>query len=84
MSLLEMYISNGQLSCSKEITFSKCGLEYMAKTDDWTTAELIPVWRFYIPAEQLTESEMGVVAVNDDIPTDIYINAIDGKIEQMN
>lgn len=84
LSLLEMYISNRQLSCSKEITFSKCGLEYMAKTDDWTTAELIPVWRFYIPAEQLTESEMGVVAVNDDIPTDIYINAIDGKIEQMN
>ena len=37
----------------------------MAKTDDWTTAELIPVWRFYIPAEQLTESEMGVVAVDD-------------------
>ena len=56
----------------------------IADSIDWTTAELIPVWRFYIPAEQLTESEMGVVAVNDDIPTDIYINAIDGKIEQMN
>lgn len=83
LSLLETYISNGQLSCNKELIFSKCELAYLARTDDWTNAELIPVWRFYIPIDQLLESQMCEIAMNNDIPTDICINAIDGTIEQM-
>lgn len=83
LSLLEKYISDGQLSCNKELIFSNCELVYLARTDDWTHAELIPVWRFYIPIDQLVESTMGELAMNDDIPTDICINAIDGTIEQM-
>lgn len=83
LSLLEKYISDGKLTCNDKVVFSKCELVYLARTDDWKSAELVPVWRFYVPIEELVESDMGEIAMNNDIPTDICINAIDGTIEQM-
>lgn len=83
LSVLETDIASGKIACNSKIIFPKCGLVYLAKTDDWKNAALTPVWRFFIPEEQLVESEMSAIAMDNNIPTDICINAVDGSIEQM-
>ncbi len=83
LEILEEYIKKGEISCSEKITFTKVSLVWLPITDDWTQAELVPTWRFYIPCAELIESGMSDISLTENAATDICINAIDGKIENI-
>ncbi len=83
LEILEEYIKKGEISCSEKITFTKVSLVWLPITEDWTKAELVPVWRFYIPCAELIESGMADISLTENAATDICINAIDGKIENI-
>ena len=83
LEVLEEYIKKGDITCSEKITFTRVSLVWLPITDDWTQAKFIPVWRFYIPCAELIESGMADIALTENAATDICINAIDGKIENI-
>lgn len=83
LEILEEYIKKGEISCSEKITFTRVSLVWLPITDDWTKAELVPVWRFYIPCAELIESGMSDISLTENAATDICINAINGKIENI-
>lgn len=81
LEILEEYVTKGEISGSEKITFTRVSLVWLPVTEDWTEAELVPVWRFYIPCAELIESGMMDISIIENVPTDICINAINGKIE---
>ena len=83
LEILEEYIKKGEISCSEKITFTRVSLVWLPITENWTEAELVPVWRFYIPCAELIESGMIDISLTENVATDICINAIDGKIENI-
>lgn len=83
LEILEEYTTKGEISGSEKITFTRVSLVWLPITKDWTEAELVPVWRFYIPVDELIESGMMDISITENVPTDISINAINGKIENM-
>lgn len=83
LEILEQYILDGKISCTKEIVFTRVELVYLPKTDDWKEVEFIPVWRFYISADELMEPDVANIVQKGNYPTDICINAINGEIESM-
>ena len=82
LSLVEKYISSGEIPCNEKMIYSRCGLEYIARTDDWIKAKMTPVWRFHVPSEEMAGTVMDELWCNG-IPMDICINAVDGTIEQV-
>lgn len=83
LEILEEYITKGEITGSEKITFTRVSLVWLPITEDWTEAELVPVWRFYIPCAELIESGMMDISIIENVPTDISINAINGKIESI-
>lgn len=83
LEILEEYITKGKISGSEKITFTRVSLVWLPITENWTEAELVPVWRFYIPCAELIESGMMDISIMENVPTDISINAINGKIENI-
>lgn len=83
LEILEEYVTKGEISGSEKITFTRVSLVWLPVTEDWTEAELVPVWRFYIPCAELIESGMMDISIIENVPTDICINAINGKIESI-
>ncbi len=83
LEILAEYIKRDEISCSEKITFTRASLVWLPITEDWTEAELIPVWRFYIPCAELIESGMIDISLTENVATDICINAINGKIENI-
>lgn len=83
LEILEEYITKGEIAGSEKITFTRVSLVWLPITEDWTEAELVPVWRFYIPCAELIESGMMDISIIENVPTDISINAINGKIESI-
>lgn len=78
LEILEEYIQEETIKGSENYTFTRVTLAWLPITEDWTEAELIPVWRFYIPIEELIELEY-----IENAPTDICINAVTGEIERL-
>lgn len=81
--ILEEYLRKGDILGAEGITFTRVSLSWLPVTDNWIEAELKPVWRFYIPCAELIETGMAEISMQENVPTDICINAIDGKIENM-
>ncbi|MBD5543606.1 MAG: hypothetical protein HDR01_05030 [Lachnospiraceae bacterium] len=79
VKILEQYILEGDIICSDNITYTRCELAYLPTTEDWTTATLTPVWRFYVPMEEWDNINMDEV-YSKNITMDICINAINGEI----
>lgn len=77
LKLLEQYMNDGKIMGSEKYTFTMVSLAWLPVTEDWTEAELVPVWRFYIPIEELIELEYV-----ENAPSDICINAVTGEIER--
>lgn len=83
LEILEEYITKGEITGSEKITFTRVSLVWLPITEDWTEAELVPVWRFDIPCVELIESDMMDISIIENVPTDISINAINGEIESI-
>lgn len=83
IEILEEYVTRGEILGSEKITFTRVSLVWLPVTEDWTEAELVPVWRFYIPCAELIESGMMDISITENVPTDICVNAINGKIESI-
>lgn len=80
VQILEQYVLSGDIECSGNIIYTKCELQYLPTTDDWKKVTLTPVWRFYVPTAERDHIDMDEV-YSKNIPLDICINAINGKIE---
>ena len=78
--ILEQYVLSGDIECSDSIVYTQCELQYLPTTNDWKTVILTPVWRIYVPTAERDYIDMDEV-YSKNIPLDICINAIDGKIE---
>lgn len=78
--VLEQYVLSGDIECSENIVYTKCELQYLPTTDDWKNVILTPVWRIYVPTEERNDIDMDEV-YRKNLPLDICINAISGKIE---
>lgn len=81
IKILQEYISTGEIPVSNEIIFSRAALSWIPRTDDWKTAEMTPVWRFYIPLPEMVQTGMIETSMMQGIPTNICINAVNGEIE---
>ena len=80
MQLLEKYVQDQNLQVSSDITYTKMLLSWMPVRKDAETAKLIPVWRIYTPFNEAITSGMLDIAAEKDVPTDIWINAVDGSL----
>ena len=80
MQLLEKYVQDQNLQVSSDITYTKMLLSWMPVRKDAETAKLIPVWRIYTPFNEAITSGMLDIAAEKGVPTDIWINAVDGSL----
>lgn len=78
--ILEQYVLSGDLGGAEGVTYTQVELCWLPVTEDWKSAEMIPVWRFYIPfEEQINLFE--TMAFEENLHLDVCINAVDGGLE---
>lgn len=78
--ILEQYILAGDLEGAEGVTYTQVELCWLPVTEDWRSAELIPVWRFSVPDDERSLlDEKRLLGAN--ISPDICINAVDGELE---
>lgn len=78
--ILEQYIMSGDLGGAEGIIYTQAELCWLPVTEDWKSAELIPVWRFYIPFEEQFDLFENTI-FGDNVRLDVCINAVDGGLE---
>lgn len=71
LKVLEEYVNSGEIPCSSHTVFNHVELAYMLTTDDWKIFVLQPVWRIYIPLNEIDSA---------DASHDIVIDAVTGGI----
>lgn len=84
-TLLQYYMEKDSISASEYITFTKAELVWFPTTNDWSTANLIPVWRFYVPNWERTHLEPNIMQniFEEHIPLDICIDAVTGELVRL-
>lgn len=82
LQILEKYVLNHDIICSKDIIYDKCQLSYKIKTDDWETATLTPVWRIYISNKKLADEKIVQKLNETNASKEIVIDAVTGEITQ--
>lgn len=74
IELVKQYQQEGKIKGNGTITFNHVELTYMMVTEDWETAEFRPVWRMYIPYQEIS-------AKNDAHGTvEFVVDAITGEV----
>ena len=77
VSSVERYMKKGLIVPDKGFTYNKCGLGYLAKTKDWKTVTLTPVWYFMTDQNSVSDS----TDMQSLMSMGVYINALTGEIE---
>lgn len=85
VKVVEQYIEQGLITCTDKVTFRKVYLAWLPEKDENKSIRLIPVWKFYLPNEQIDESgKMDISTAREQgAQVDICINAITGEIEKL-
>ncbi|MDE6435424.1 MAG: hypothetical protein K2L07_14485 [Lachnospiraceae bacterium] len=75
IELVSQYLKDGKITGDGSITFNHVELTYMMVTKDWETAEFKPVWRMYVPLEELLAAEGNVHG-----SMEFVVDAVTGEI----
>lgn len=75
IELAGQYLKDGKITGDGSITFNHVELTYMMVTKDWETAEFKPVWRMYVPLEELFAAEDSVHG-----SMEFVVDAVTGEI----
>lgn len=75
IELAGQYLKDGKIRGDGSITFNHVELTYIMVTKDWETAEFKPVWRMYVPLEELFAAEGNVHG-----SMEFVVDAVTGEI----
>lgn len=75
IELVRQYLKDGRIRGDGSITFDHVELAYRMVTEDWETAEFKPVWRMYVPLEELLAADGNLYG-----SVEFCVDAVTGEI----